>query len=141
MKISMSKKYPMLTLLLFCICFGTMQAQNDKKAIKSVIKLFFVGLETGDTTLLKSTCTENPILQTFVKNKEGNMQVVTLPFSNFVKIIGTPKKDKYHEAIKFKSISIELELATAWTPYTFYLNDKILHCGTNSFQLVKTAQG
>ncbi len=29
------------------------------------------------------------------------------------------------------------ELASVWTPFAFYLNDKLSHCGTNSFQLVQ----
>lgn len=28
-------------------------------------------------------------------------------------------------------------LATAWTPYAFYLGDTLSHCGTNAFQLAK----
>ncbi|MBR9791976.1 MAG: hypothetical protein GYB58_09550 [Gammaproteobacteria bacterium] len=29
-------------------------------------------------------------------------------------------------------------LAAVWTPYVFYLDGKLSHCGVNSFQLVKT---
>jgi hypothetical protein len=98
-------------------------------------------METADTTLLKSTCTAKPIFQTYMKDKSGLHQVTSMEFSKFVKVIGTPNTNKYHEAIKFKGFNIEQELATVWTPYTFYLNGKILHCGTNAFQLVKTTEG
>lgn len=28
-------------------------------------------------------------------------------------------------------------LASVWTPYAFYLDEKLSHCGVNSFQLIK----
>ena len=117
-------------------------AQKEDKAIKEVINNFFEAMESGDTTKLKSTCTEEPMLQTFMKDKEGNMQVFTEDFTEFVKFVGTPPgKDKFKEEIKFEAIHAEASLASVWTPYTFYLNGKVSHCGTNSFQLVKTADG
>ena len=44
-------------------------------------------------------------------------------------------------SIEFEAIHIEKSLASVWTPYKFYLNGKVSHTGTNSFQLVKTAEG
>ena len=55
--------------------------------------------------------------------------------------VGTPAKDKYKEAIEFEAVHVEKSLASAWTPYVFYVNGKVSHCGTNSFQLVKTDDG
>jgi hypothetical protein len=137
----MFQKKLTLVLFLFCSFLAITQAQSDKKAIKSVINQFFIGLSTGDTVLIKSTCTEKPILQTYMKSKTGKLQVTSLEFSKFVEMIGTPSKNKFFEDIKFKAINLEQELATVWTPYTFYVNDKVSHCGTNAFQLVKTTEG
>ncbi len=115
--------------------------EKPEEAVKAVINNFFTGLEKGDTVLLKSTCSAAPILQTFVADKEGKMQVHTEDFDEFVRFIGTPTKDKYKEEIEFEAIHAEQSLASVWTPYKFYLNGKLSHCGTNSFQLVKTAEG
>ncbi len=134
-------------LLLLCLLFAApVFSQKEKeekpeKAIKAVINNFFAGLENGDTTLLKSTCTESPVMQTFTANKEGKMQVYTEDFDEFVRFVGTPSKDKYKEEIEFEAIHAEKSLASVWTPYKFYVNGKVSHCGTNSFQLVKTDAG
>lgn len=32
-------------------------------------------------------------------------------------------------------------LASVWTPFAFYVDGKLSHCGVNSFQLVKTPKG
>ena len=117
------------------------QAQKDEKAIKAVINRFFEAMEKGDTTTLLSTCMPDPVLQTYMKDKDSDLQMYTENFTDFVRFVGSPKKDKFKEEIKFDAVHSEMSLASAWTPYTFYLNGKISHCGTNSFQLVKTAAG
>ena len=115
--------------------------EKAERAIKTVINNFFAGMEKGDTTLLKSSCTAEPVFQTFTANQEGKMQVYTEDFDEFVRFVGTPTKDKYREEIQFEAIHAEKSLASVWTPYTFYLNGKVSHCGTNSFQLIKTDEG
>ena len=131
------------SLLLPCVLLvsQTIFSQKEDKAIKTVINNFFTGMEKGDTVLLKSTCTAEPVLQTFMANQEGSMQMFTEDFDEFVRFIGTPTKDKFKEEIEFEAINAEQSLASVWTPYKFYLNGKVSHCGTNSFQLVKTAEG
>jgi hypothetical protein len=98
-------------------------------------------MEKGDTTALLSTCMPDPVFQTYMKEKNGELQMYTENFSDFVRFLGSPRKDTFKEEVKFEAIHSEMSLASAWTPYTFYLNGKVSHCGTNSFQLVKTAAG
>lgn len=115
--------------------------ENQEKAIKATILRFFEGIEKGDTALLKSTCTSGMVLQTFMADKEGKMQVYTEELADFLSMIATPTTDKYEERIRFEAIHAEKSLASVWTPYSFYINGKRSHCGTNSFQLVKMAEG
>ncbi|MBL7826152.1 MAG: hypothetical protein JNJ57_05935 [Saprospiraceae bacterium] len=129
-----------LTLGLFSAA-QNLAAQQDERAVKAVINRFFEGLEKGDTSLLKSTCTDNPVLQTYMADKSGALVIMTEDYTDLLNFVGTPKKDSYDERIKFKAVLVEKSLASVWTPYVFYLNGKISHCGTNSFQLVKTSQG
>ena len=134
---------------LLLIVFVAFTAQNglaqkeekSDKAIKAVINRFFEGMEKNDTVLLKSTCSELPVFQTFMAEQDGKLQVYSEDFDDFVKFVGTPSKDKYKEEIEFEAIHAEKSLASVWTPYTFYLNGKVSHCGTNSFQLVKMPEG
>ena len=132
------------TLFFAFLCGAPLLAQKEakpEKAIKTVINRFFEGLEKGDSALLRSTCTTAPVFQTYRKDKDGQLKVFTEDFNDFVAFVGTPSKDKYKEAIKFDAIHAEESLASVWTPYTFYINGKASHSGTNSFQLVKTGAG
>lgn len=141
------KQQTFLALSLFLLAFSTQafaqknKPENPDKDIKSTIKRFFDGMEKGDTALLKSACMPAMILQTYMADKEGVMQLYTEDFGEFVTMIGAPHTDHYEERIRFEAIHSEKSLAIAWTPYSFFINGKRSHCGTDSFQLVKTNEG
>ena len=131
-------RFPALVFSLFLVFpLVAQKEEKSEKAIKSVINQFFEGLEKGDTTLLRSTCTSQPVLQTYMANRDGKWQIFTEDFNEFVAFVGTPTNDKYNEEIEFEAVLSESSLASVWTPYKFYFNGKVSHCGTNSFQLVK----
>lgn len=128
--------------LLLCTQFSFAQGnRKEERAVKATIKRFFEGMETGDTSLLLSTCTSTPVFQTYMAKKSGELVLHTEDFSDFVAFIGSNTQDKFKERIKFEAVHVEESLASVWTPYSFYLNGKLSHTGTNSFQLVKMADG
>lgn len=116
-------------------------AQKEEKAIKTVINHFFEAMEKKDTAMLRSTCMDTPVFQTYMNNRSGQLELVNENFSEFVAFVGSPSPDRYEEKIVFEAIHVEPALASVWAPYKFYLNGKFSHCGTDSFQLVKTAAG
>ena len=118
-----------------------LSAQKPGKDIKAAINRFFEGMANGDTVLLKSACTDSMVLQTVRTGPDGRVWVETENFREFVHFVGAPRTDAYLEKIKFGAIHVEKSLASVWTPYVFYLNGKIRHCGTNSFQLIHTEAG
>jgi hypothetical protein len=67
--------------------------------------------------------------------------VKTDSFSEFVSLIGAPRKNEIEERITFGKVLVEESLASVWAPYSFYLNGEVSHTGTNSFQLVRTGDG
>jgi hypothetical protein len=46
-----------------------------------------------------------------------------------------------NEKLNGYEIKVDGDLASAWTPYEFYVGEEFSHCGVNSFQLLKTADG
>jgi hypothetical protein len=54
-----------------------------------------------------------------------------------MRISTTPEGTNLDERILDYQIKIDGALASAWTPYNFYVNGNFSHCGVNSFQLVK----
>lgn len=116
-------------------------AQSTEDEIKKTINNLFDGMRTSDTVLMRSAFSTTAVLQTIYKNKEGKVIVRSDDVNKFVESVGRPRKDVYDERITFDIIRIDADLAIAWTPYKFYVNDKFSHCGVNSFQLVRMNDG
>jgi hypothetical protein len=106
-------------------------------SIKATINRFFEGMKTGDTTVIQSTLTEGAIFQTISKTKEGETMVKMENISAFFQSIAKVEKQALDERITFKSVEFDGALASVWTPYQFYFKGQFVHCGANSFQLVK----
>ncbi len=124
------------------LCFiffftGILSAQSEYETeLKKVIKLFFKGLQNGDTISMKKTLVDNAILQTTFFNKEGESILKTEDFRKFLKSIASKKPDDvWEERLSSYNIQVDGNMANVWTPYEFYLNYDFSHCGVNSFQL------
>ena len=115
------------------------KAQNAEDSVKAVVNNLFTAMKNSDSILLKTCFAEKSILQTIIKNKEGMASVKDESLNDFVVSVSTSPKGSLDEQIVFDIIRIDGPLAIVWTPYNFYYNGKFLHCGVNSFQLVKVS--
>lgn len=127
-----------ITFLVFLAVSFIMNAQvsSEEKAIKNTINTFFDGLHKGDSSIVNSTLHSTIKLQTTFTNKEGKN--VLLTDSKQKVLTNIAKKNPEHtylEKLLSWDIKIDGNLASVWTPYEFYLNEKFSHCGANSFQL------
>jgi hypothetical protein len=126
------------TLLIVFVLTTVVSAQenSEKKAIKKTIETFFDGLHKGDSTLVSSTLNSTIKIQTTFTNKEGKNVLITESRIKLLTNIANKKPEHtYLEKLVSWDIKIDGNLASVWTPYEFYLNEKFSHCGANSFQL------
>ncbi len=116
-------------------------AQSEEDAVKAVIETLFDGMRAKNADQIGAVFSENAIMQTIETTGETGV-VKAGSVADFVKGIGSlPTEMKLDERITDYQINIDGPMATAWTPYEFYRNDTFSHCGVNSFQLVKMAEG
>ncbi len=97
----------------------------------------FDGMRKADSTQIKSTVLPGATLQTIAKSKEGEVSVRHEDMSKFAASVVKYPAFTLDERLSGMEIKIDAELATAWTPYVFYLKDQKSHCGVNAFTLVK----
>jgi Putative lumazine-binding len=124
-------------LLFLALGFTSVKAQTAEDSVKATINQFFQGMKNADSTLIKATMTEGVIFQSMARTKEGKMIVRTENVSDFVTSISKQAVGSLDERITFDVVRVDGNLASVWTPYKFYVNEKFMHCGANSFQLVK----
>ena len=129
--------YKIITILTIFILTSVVNAQNNTKHnVKKTIETFFEGLHKGDSTLVSSTLHSTVKIQTTFTNKNGEKVLVTDNKDKLLIGIANKKSEHtYLEKLLSWNINIDGNLASVWTPYEFYLNEKFSHCGANSFQL------
>ena len=127
---------PLLVVLTFLFVSASF-AQEEDSSVKQTINQLFEGMRRSDTAMIRSAFSSNPLLQTVSKNKAGEVVVRTEPLDSFIAFIGKPHTDIYDERITFDLIRVDGELAVAWAPYQFFVNNTFSQCGVDSFQLIK----
>ena len=100
---------------------------------KKVVDDFW--LYTKDTTSLKELCHHEIVIKIIANTKEGN-KLIDEKFDEFLNSIATiPSNLKIFEKLLDYKVEIDGNLAHVWTPYEFYVNDKLSHIGANAFTL------
>lgn len=105
--------------------------QNDNPVVAPIYQLFDA-MREHDKDKILAQFTKQAMLQRITSKGE----VIDSDVKKFALSISknTAKLDEHLLAV---TINQQDELASVWTPFAFYLNDELRHCGSNSFQLVQ----
>ena len=98
-------------------------------AIDTVIKKYFVGINTQDTTLIKSMLA--PAAEIKSVNEVGEIQ--TLSHDEYIDMLLDQQKGDFEEKIGYRHIWHDQEFAQAWMKYEFQIDDYLVHCGIKNF--------
>ncbi len=131
------KKY--FCIVAACVLINSVKlcAQTPEDSIKAVINQMFTAMKNADGASLKIVFADSALLQSISRTPDGKTIIKNEPISAFIDIIGKQPVGASDERISFESVKTDGQLASAWTPYAFYFNGQLHHCGVNSFQLVK----
>ena len=140
----MSRKNPFIIFIcLFIFSFPKNnfgQFQNDTTKILTVIQKMVEGMRLGNEKLFVSVFDSSAVLMS-VGSALGKSTVHSDDYISYARAVGTPHPQVWDERIANPVIHINGDLASVWAEYSFYLGDKINHCGVDSFQLVKRDDG
>jgi hypothetical protein len=124
-----------IVFFLILIFSGSVHAQNQE--VQKTIETFFEAFHAKDTVKLKSICSDKIILQSIQENSKGGKLSDELASEFYKSIASIPANFNFQEKILNYSIQVDGTMAHAWTPYEFYINDKLSHKGVNAFTLFK----
>ena len=117
------------------------QHTDEWTDVQKPIKQLFDGMRAGDSSAIRNAFLPDAGMYTAVIGKNGSPVLHKGDLNRFVDYMGKVEKDAMDEQIWSYDIRVDGLLATAWTSYTFFLNGALSHCGTNAFELFKTAEG
>lgn len=124
-------------IILLSLVFG-LNCSAQKQELQSTIEQFFEGFHQKDSAKIKLVCSGKLILQSISENSIKGNKLSDETAKEFYKSIATiPDNIKFEEKILSYSIQIDGSMAHVWTPYEFYINDKLSHSGVNAFTLFK----
>ena len=107
----------------------------QEKSPKAIVEDFFIAFHAKDTVALRELCYPEIVLRTVANTREGN-KLKDEKFDDFLNSIATiPANVKFFEKLIDYKVEIDGNLAHVWTPYEFYVNDKLSHIGANAFTL------
>ena len=134
------KKFFIASLIVFSFSSSTLFAQKSEE-VRQVIASMFEGMKSKNTDLIKAAFHAEATMQT-VKNGETGSELGSNSVEDFLnRIASTPATTTLDERILDYQIKVDGDMAAAWTPYEFYVNENFNHCGVNSFQLIRTPDG
>lgn len=139
--VSIMKLFNLLLFAFFISSTLFAQAENQEAAIEAVIMQLFDGMREGDSAKVHAVFYDDVKMRSSFTDKEGNHLLKEGDLASFINAIGTPHDQVWNEVISSIEIKVDDNLAQVWTPYLFYLDDKLLHCGVNAFQLHLTKNG
>lgn len=122
-----------------CMFSSATPYHPPKVEVMQTVHQLFDGMRKGDSTLVRSTFHEGARLLTVVNQNEPILHEGSV--DKFVEAVGTPHEEVWDERISHYEVHIDGDLASVWTPYTFYLGDQLSHCGVNAFQLFRSKEG
>lgn len=128
--LNMTNKILFTLILINSFCFGQ---TSDENSVKEVINSLFTAMKNTDSETGQALFTDQAILQTITKDGNAKTEDVKEFISSFSKF----SKNDLDERIIFANISIDGDLASVFTPYSFYFKGEFLHCGASSFQLIR----
>ncbi|BDB55159.1 hypothetical protein GENT5_14640 [Flavobacterium ammoniigenes] len=127
----------MKTILVSLILIFSSATYSQNEEVKQVVVTFFKGFHAKDSITMKSVCADKMILQSISESSKGT-QLKNDSAQDFFRSIATiPNTILFEEKLLDYSIQVDGAMAHVWTPYEFYLNNKLSHKGVNAFTLFK----
>ncbi|MFD0931093.1 DUF4829 domain-containing protein [Psychroflexus salinarum] len=115
-------------------------SQANAQTAGEVVDSFFEALNSKNHELLNELCLDDMKIHTLAIGEE--IEVSSQSKQEFVDgIKSIPNETKIFEKIRSEESIVNEHLAQYMLPYSFYVDDKLSHSGTNVMTLLKTKEG
>ncbi|HEU5042152.1 MAG TPA: nuclear transport factor 2 family protein [Gemmatimonadales bacterium] len=76
-----------------------------------------------------------------MRPREGGPALQALTAAQFAEFMARDRRETWIERMHDPEVRIDGTLATVWVRYDFSFGDRLSHCGTDAFQLLRTDAG
>ena len=124
---------------LFACLLGLSAFADGGETPIAAVETFFEAIRTNDWALADSVMYDDAVLYGY-RLEGGEVLLNQMTARQYLDSMSA-RSDQLLERIWDVQVLEEDRLATVWTPYDFWLNGEFHHCGTNSFSLIRRADG
>ena len=125
----------LLILLILISCFSSPRAQEAE--IRATIDTMFQAMYRADTATMSTCFIPGANLFTYSYDSRGNPRAKGESLHDFLRGVGLMGPMNIEERLLGWQCLVDDGIASVWTPYELYLDDKFNHCGVNSFQFIR----
>lgn len=116
----------------------TTAAQTEQEQVKSAVNSFFESFHARDAEGMKKWIHTNAQLRRTAPDSTGVQVLREQSFEALINGISSiPDTTQFEEKLLGYAVQVDGPLAHVWTPYEFWLDNKMHHGGANSLQLFK----
>jgi hypothetical protein len=126
-----------------CVSAQTVAKPDDTKAAAEVAEKLFTAMRSQNADAIRALFHKDGQLVAIDKPRTGDGPSTTRVYTAdaFARLIAASKAGDLIEAMKSPEVKVFGDMALVFGRYTFHVGDILSHCGTNSFQLVRTPEG
>jgi hypothetical protein len=113
---------------------------RDEGAVLEVVDRLFDGMRARSGEMVASVFHPQARMVTTGSEPDGSPRVQVQGVDGFVAAVGQGGVP-WNEHLFATEVRVDGNLAHVWTFYRFYAGERFSHCGYNSIELVRTAEG
>ncbi|MBW3553948.1 MAG: nuclear transport factor 2 family protein [Gemmatimonadetes bacterium] len=108
---------------------------EEESAVRAVLEQVFRGMREADSAMVRAAFHAGA---RFASARDGGIRYDEV--DGWIRAVAT-SGGRWDERIYDVEVDVDPPVASAWVPYTFYLDGEISHCGANTVELLRTAAG
>ena len=114
-------------------------AQDAEAEVLAAVHQIFEGMHTADADMVRAVFSAEARFSV-MDMRDGPATIRSRSVEGWLNAIGG-SEGKWDEQVYDLGVMVDGHMASVWAPYTFYLDGEISHCGINSIELLKDAEG
>jgi hypothetical protein len=116
-----------------------LHAQDGEVGVRATIMQVFEGMHTANPEMVRAMFAPDARFAV-ISMRNGPAVIAAQAVDGWIEAIGQ-SGGSWDEQVYDLDIDVDGDMASAWVPYTFYLEGAVRHCGINSIELLRDADG
>lgn len=111
---------------------------SEEAQVMAPVNALFDGLARRDSAIILAAMRPDGSATFAAEKADGGRDVRHMTAAEFADHI-KPGPERYEERLTDPAVEIDGDIAMVWSPYTFFVDGKVHHCGVDHFDLVRAA--